>query len=149
MPIGFHDRVYSILRRLSRYDSAPTLVLGTTDSDKYIAFIVVPETLEVLFEGTGVSIEDAILNLFDVMLEEGEFRLVDLRLLNKRVCMFWIGGQTTGGLLPILRRFTTSKFIRIAPDPNFNPPHFSRKTALFALIDKASQKGSHNFYSRF
>ena len=149
MPIGFHDRVYSILRRLRRLESQPALFLGTNEEDQFVAFVAVPETKEILHEGSGISIEDALDHLFGVILKEGEFVGDDLKLLNKRICMFWVGSQATGRIQPILRKFTTGNFIRIAPDEGFTPPHFYRKTAMFAFVDKASQKAAINFYSRF
>lgn len=149
MPIGFHDRVYTILRRISRLEDQPALFLGTQGNETYCAFIATPETLEILYSGNGKTIDEAVDNLFTVILSAGEFHLTDLKLLNKSVCLFWVGKERTDALIPILRKFTSKNFIRVARDEAFTAVEFKEKDALFALIEKASKKGAEKFYSRF
>lgn len=149
MPIGFHDRVYTILRRIARLEEQPALFLGTQAGEEYCAFVAIPETLEILHCGQGKTLDAAVDSLFSIILSAGEFELNDLKLLNKSVCLFWIGKSRTDALIPILRKFTSKNFIRVARDGEFNFAGFEEKDALFALIEKASKKGAEKFYSRF
>lgn len=114
MPMTTDDVVHALAKCVERLE-APLVIGGTLTADKepYTVFCPINENRNHYLGGIGNSVDDAIRSCFSTFLKSGVMVAEDFIPSGKRLPVFRLSSVVTDFTIPCLRRFKSTKYLRI------------------------------------